>query len=108
MPGMNSGLNANNPVVVAAFRAALIHQGLIALVIFGLIGAVWAGAGGWLSPASGGAAGKAVGRGAGWAAEPAGRRVLRVRVGPLWLFVGGLLAQPAMAGGPPPAAVGPA
>jgi hypothetical protein len=31
MPGMNSGLNSNNPVLVAAFRAALLHQGIIAL-----------------------------------------------------------------------------
>jgi signal transduction histidine kinase len=29
MPGMNSGVNVNNPVVVAAFRAAFAHQGLI-------------------------------------------------------------------------------
>ena len=42
MPGMNSGLDANDPVVVAAFRTALIHQGIIALLIFGLISAVWA------------------------------------------------------------------
>ena len=27
MPGMSSGLDAGDPVVVAAFRAALIHQG---------------------------------------------------------------------------------
>ena len=44
MPGMNSGLDANDPVVVAAFRAALIHQGILALLIFGLVSAVWAAA----------------------------------------------------------------
>jgi hypothetical protein len=37
-------LNANDPVVVAAFRSALIRQGVIAVVIFSLLGAVWAGA----------------------------------------------------------------
>ena len=34
MPGMNSGVNVNDPTVVAAFKAALLHQGLIALLIF--------------------------------------------------------------------------
>ena len=29
MPGMNSGVNLSNPVVVAAFKAALLHQGLV-------------------------------------------------------------------------------
>ncbi len=37
MPGMNSGINANDPTVVAAFRAALAHQGVIALLIFILL-----------------------------------------------------------------------
>ena len=41
MPGMNSGLNLSDPTVVAAFKAALVHQGLIALLIFGLVGLVW-------------------------------------------------------------------
>ena len=35
MPGMNSGLNVSDPAVVAAFKAALVRQGIIALVIFG-------------------------------------------------------------------------
>ena len=34
MPGMNSGINVSDPTVVAAFKAALVHQGLIALLIF--------------------------------------------------------------------------
>jgi cytochrome oxidase Cu insertion factor (SCO1/SenC/PrrC family) len=41
MPGMNSGVNINDPTVVAAFKAALLHQGLIALLIFGLLGVAW-------------------------------------------------------------------
>lgn len=47
MPGMNSGLNVNDPTVVAAFRAALVHQALIALVIFAVLGLVWAGLCAW-------------------------------------------------------------
>ena len=41
MPGMNSGLDISDPAVVAAFKAALVHQGLIALLIFGLVGLAW-------------------------------------------------------------------
>ena len=41
MPGMNSGLNAGDPTVVAAFRSALLHQGLIALAIFAVLSVVW-------------------------------------------------------------------
>src|SRR6266536_33250 len=37
MPGMHSGLNLGNPVLVAAFRSALLHQGLIALLVFGML-----------------------------------------------------------------------
>ena len=96
MPGMNSGLNARDPVVVAAFRAALIHQGIVALLIFLLVGAVWAGAGGRFTPMSGAAS-----RAAAWAAEPAGRRLLRIGFGLLWIFDGLLQAQPAMAVGLP-------
>jgi len=34
---MHSGLNLGNPVLVAAFRSALLHQGLIALLVFGML-----------------------------------------------------------------------
>ena len=42
MPGMNSGLNVNDPTVVAAFRSALLHQALIALLIFAVLALAWA------------------------------------------------------------------
>jgi len=41
MPGMNSGIDVSDPTVVAAFKAALVHQGLIALLIFALVGLAW-------------------------------------------------------------------
>ena len=41
MPGMNSGLNVSDPTVVAAFEAVLLHQGLIALLIFFMVGLAW-------------------------------------------------------------------
>jgi hypothetical protein len=71
MPGMNSGLNANDPVVIAAFRSALVHQGAIAVLIFLLLSLVWAGVRGWLPGQPGKAAVTAAGRATGWAREPA-------------------------------------
>ncbi len=52
MPGMNSGLDISDPAVVAAFKAALVHQGLIALFIFGLVGLVWITIRAWLPAAA--------------------------------------------------------
>ena len=63
MPGMNSGLNPSDPTVVAAFKAALLHQGLIALLIFLVVGLAWLGLRAWLqSGAAGGILGVAPAR----------------------------------------------
>jgi len=137
MPGMNSGAGAHVAAVVAAFRAALIHEGLLVLLVFGLLGAVWAAAGGRLSGDSAAAARRGAGPGAARAAgqradgrgadgrgadgrgadgrgadgegagEPAARRLLRIGFGLLWIFDGLLQAQPAMALGLPSQVVGP-
>ena len=48
MPGMNTGLNVSDPTVVAAFKAALLHQGLIALLIFFVVGIAWLSLRAWL------------------------------------------------------------
>ena len=98
---MNSGLYASDPAVVAAFRTALIHQGIAALLIFLLASAAWAGARGRLTSIPG--AGKA----AALTAEPAGRRLLRIGFGLLWIFDGLLQAQPAMAAGLPSQVIAP-
>ena len=50
MPGMNSGLNINDPIVVAAFRSALLHQGIIALLIFGVLSIAWVAVREWRPP----------------------------------------------------------
>src|ERR1700689_2953486 len=89
MPGMNSGVNPANPVVVAAFRAALLHQGIAALIIFGILSLAWVAARDWRRA-------EAATAPAGGPAEPAWRRVLRIGFGLLWLFDGILQAQPAM------------
>ncbi len=107
MSGMGSSLQLTNQTVVAAFRSALIHQGIIALLIFFLLAMLWVSVREWLpaarhrpAPAS-----------AGLAAEPAARRLIRVGFGVLWLVDGVLQMQPGMPLGLPsnvtePAAAG--
>ena len=55
MSGMNSGINVNDPTVVAAFKTALLHQGIIALLIFALLGFAWITVRAWLPAAQAGA-----------------------------------------------------
>jgi cytochrome oxidase Cu insertion factor (SCO1/SenC/PrrC family) len=126
MPGMNSGLNIANPILVAAFRAALMHQGLIALLILATLAITWASIKEWLprlaiadrhaptgqAPASQAPASQAPTASA-WlrpsgAAEPAGRSLLRTGFGLLWIFDGILQAQPAMVAGLPSKIIAPA
>ncbi len=95
MPGMNSGINVSDPTVVAAFKAALLHQGLIALLIFFVVGLAWLSLRAWVRATPGAAA--ATTR----PAEPAWRQVLRIGFGIIWLFDGILQAQPKMAVGLP-------
>src|ERR1700683_4902210 len=92
MPGMNSGLNDNNATLVAAFRAALLHQGIYVLLIFAILAVAWVSAREWLRPAR---AARFV------TPEPAWRQLLRVVFGVIWIFDGLLQAQPAMAPGLP-------
>jgi cytochrome oxidase Cu insertion factor (SCO1/SenC/PrrC family) len=97
MPGMNSGLNVNDPTVVTAFQSALLHQALIALLIFAVLGLAWAALRAWrpgtrfMPPAGPEPAGP----------EPAGRQLLVIGFGNLWLFDAILQAQPKMAIGLP-------
>ena len=95
MPGMNSGIDVSDPVVVAAFKAALVHQGLIALLIFALVGLSWVTVRTW-TPAGAGAGTRGP-----VLAEPAWRRLLRIGFGLIWILDGILQAQPKMAVGLP-------
>jgi cytochrome oxidase Cu insertion factor (SCO1/SenC/PrrC family) len=92
MSGMGSTLQLTNSTVVAAFRSALIHQGIVALLIFFLLAMLWVSVREW------GPAARAGGRPAAGphAAEPKGRRVIRIGFGVLWIIGGLLQAQPAM------------
>jgi cytochrome oxidase Cu insertion factor (SCO1/SenC/PrrC family) len=107
MSGMGSSLQLTNQTVVAAFRSALIHQGIIALLVFFLLAMLWVSVREWI-PAARLRPGA---RSAGLAAEPAARRLIRIGFGVLWLVDGVLQMQPAMPLGLPanvtePAAAG--
>ncbi len=97
---MNSGLSNTNPTLVAAFRAALLHQGLIVVALLAVLALVWVCVREF-SPATRRAAM------AGWTQEPAARRLLRIGFGILWIFDGLLQAQPAMAAGLPAGVIEP-
>jgi cytochrome oxidase Cu insertion factor (SCO1/SenC/PrrC family) len=95
---MNTGLSPTNSTIEHAFRTALVHQGLIALGILALLWLVWGASRNWVpAPGAGGAV----------AAEPRGRRVLRIGFGVLWLFDGILQAQPQMPAGLPSEVISP-
>jgi cytochrome oxidase Cu insertion factor (SCO1/SenC/PrrC family) len=112
---MNSGLSPGDPVLIAAFRSALLHQGVIVLVMIVLLGLVGATLRVWPASTAAtdrgatdrGAADEAAGAGAG-NPEPRGRRLLRTGFGVLWIFDGLLQAQPKMAGGLATQVIGPA
>ena len=102
MPGMNSGVNVNDPTVIAAFKSALFHQGIIALLIFAVLGLAWLTVRAWLpAAAQTGQQAAPGGPAAAVLAEPAWRQLLRVGFGLLWIFDGVLQAQPKMAIGLP-------
>jgi cytochrome oxidase Cu insertion factor (SCO1/SenC/PrrC family) len=105
MGGMGSSLQTGNPTVVAAFRAALFHQGILIAVIFALLVVVWISVREWSGIAGGGGGD---GRGASPPAEPTARRVLRIGFGVLWIFDGLLQIQPAMPLGLPSQVISPA
>ena len=105
MPGMNSGSDRSDPAVAAAFRAALLHQGLIALLILAVLAAAWAVMRAWRRGSAPVSPSPRVVVPAG--AEPAGRRLLRIGFGLLWVFDGILQAQPAMPTGLPSQVVEP-
>ena len=96
MSGMNTGLNSNDPIIVAAFRAALAHQGLIILALLAVLSILWVAFRRRPAEMASAPAGSPAGR-----PEAAGRQLLRVGFGILWLVDGALQAQPGMAAGLP-------
>jgi cytochrome oxidase Cu insertion factor (SCO1/SenC/PrrC family) len=103
MPGMTSGLSSDNPTIVAAFRSALLHQGIFVLAVFAVLALAWLIIREWLRPALTWAGSRVSA-----APEPAWRQLLRIGFGVIWIFDGLLQAQPAMAEGLPSQVVQPA
>ncbi len=104
MGGMNTGLNDADPMVVAAFKTALLHQGLIVLAIIVALALAWVSLREWV-PSIKAAAARSDG---GQHSEPAGRRWLRISFGVVWIIDGLLQAQPKMALGMPSQVIQPA
>ena len=107
MPGMRSGLNLYNPVLAAAFRSALLHQGFIALLIFAVLALAWVAIREWRPVAAGGGAGSSAtpARAGGSRLadpEPSWRMLLRVGFGIIALCPGCVLflGPAGLAGGP--------
>ncbi len=107
VPGMSTGLQTNDTTVVAAFHSALLHQGLIVLLILAVAGVTLnvlrslqfrAVAGGKVAQAP-----TLPERGA----ESPARRLLRISFGLLWIFDGILQGQSSMPLGMVPQAIRP-
>ena len=93
MPGMNTGLRTNDPTIGAAFRAMLVHEGLIVLLLLALLAL------GWNAFQAIRIRGEAKGRA--WhevrsPTEPIARRLLRLSFGFIWIFDGLLQGQQSM------------
>jgi len=97
---MHSGLNVSNPTLHAAFMTALLHQGIIALLIFAVLSVAWVS----IREAQPALARSAA---AGGTPEPSWRTLLRIGFGILWIVDGLLQAQPAMVVGLPSQVTGP-
>ena len=93
MPGMNTGLRTNDPTIGAAFRAMLVHEGLIVLLLLALLAL------GWNALQAIRIRREAKGRA--WhevrsPTEPIARRLLRLSFGFIWIFDGLLQGQQSM------------
>jgi cytochrome oxidase Cu insertion factor (SCO1/SenC/PrrC family) len=109
MPGMNTGLNANNPTIVSAFHAALLRQGFVVFAILAIIGVAWNVMRSLqLRRASGDDAGLAAPFSAFAHPEPVARRLLRISFGLIWIFDGILQGQSSMPLGMAPQVMKPA
>ena len=109
MPGMGTGLSANNPVIVAAFHTALFNQALVVLLIALVVAVAW-NVLRWaqLRQAHQGNFAAAGERSPPLHREPAGRRLLRVSFGLIWIFDGILQGQASMPLGMAPQVIQPA
>jgi cytochrome oxidase Cu insertion factor (SCO1/SenC/PrrC family) len=104
---MNSGLNIDDSTVVSAFKLALLHQGILIVLVFGTLALAWVSVreltgtnrGSFLAALRGGGDAEP---------EAPARRLLRISFGLLWIVDGILQAQPGMAVGLPSQVAAPA
>ena len=106
MPGMGTRLETDNPTIVAAFNSALLRQGLVVLALLALLAIAW-------NVLRARALRRAMGprpleEAIAETPEPAGRRLLRIGFGCLWLFDGILQVQGSMPLGLASGAIAPA
>jgi hypothetical protein len=106
VPGMTGRLNPASPTLQAAFRQALVNQGELALLIFVTLAITWIACRELLPAAA--RAQIYARRAAGPQTEAAGRRLLRIGFGVLWILDAILQAQPQMPGGLPSQVIAPA
>jgi hypothetical protein len=102
---MNGGLSPANPTLEAAFKSALLGQSVYALLIFTLLAIAWVTCRELLPPR---ARARVAVITAARQPEPAGRRLLRIGFGVVWIFDAILQAQPQMPGGLPSQVIAPA
>ena len=107
MPGMGTGLSANNPVIVAAFHTALFNQALVVLLIALVVAVAW-NVLRWAQLRQAHQGNVSLAAGAPPSREPAGRRLLRVSFGLIWIFDGILQGQASMPLGMAPQVIEPA
>ena len=108
MPGMNTGLSTNNPAIVSAFQAALLHQGLVVLLIVAVVATAWnVLRSAHLRQAAKAEAANSMSSTYVPRPEPVARRLLRVSFGLIWVFDGILQGQASMPLGMVPQVVQP-
>jgi cytochrome oxidase Cu insertion factor (SCO1/SenC/PrrC family) len=103
---MGQGLRTDNPTVVSAFHAALLHQFLFLVLVGAVLAGVWNVARLAAYHRAAAAAPEATPV-PGPAPEPPAHRLLRVGFGLLWILDGLLQLQPGMPVGLPTSVVGP-
>jgi len=108
MPGMDTGLSTNNPAVVSAFQLALLHQGLVVLLIMALVAVAWSVERSAQLRRARAAQLGAPGPSPAYPPEPAARHLLRVAFGVIWIFDGILQGQASMPLGMAPQVIEPA
>jgi len=98
---MGSGPGSPDPAVVAAFRSALMHQGLTALLVLAALAICWATLREWRPDLARRAHLARLARQgpSGEVEVPAARRLIRLGFGLLWTLDGLLQAQPALVAG---------